>query len=140
MSPEMVPSPMARLVLGTSGQEQLDCRWASGRGERRTFEVEASMSTALLNYFRSRQDDLLAGVRALVEQESPTRDAAATTAVIAKLKTRLDTIGAATKLHETQHGTHLVSLKTFGQSLNGGPVLLLGHVDTVWPRATLSRI
>jgi glutamate carboxypeptidase len=97
------------------------------------------MPTALLDYFNSRRDSLLAGVRALVEQESPTRDAAATTAVIAKLKTRLERIGAATKLHETEHGTHLVSRKTFGPSLNGGPVLILGHVDTVWPLATLTR-
>jgi glutamate carboxypeptidase len=97
------------------------------------------MSGALLRYFSARQEELLAGVRALVEQESPTRDAAATTAIIAKLKTRLDTIGAATKLHETERGMHLVSRMTFGQSLHGGPVLLLGHVDTVWPLATLTR-
>jgi len=97
------------------------------------------MPAALLSYFSARKERLLAGVRALVEQESPTRDAAATTAIIAKLKTRLDAIGAATKLHETDRGTHLVSRMAFGQSLDGGAVLLLGHVDTVWPLATLNR-
>jgi glutamate carboxypeptidase len=101
--------------------------------------VEASMSAALLRYFSSRQENLLAGVRALVEQESPTRDAAATTAITAKLKTRLDAIGAATRLHETERGAHLVGRMTFGQSLHhDGAVLLLGHVDTVWPLATLT--
>jgi len=94
---------------------------------------------ALLNYFSTRQENLLAGVRALVEHESPTRDAAATTAIIAKLKTRLDTIGAASTLHKTERGTHLVSRLTFGNSLNERPLLLLGHVDTVWPLATLKR-
>ncbi|HEV7765730.1 MAG TPA: M20 family metallopeptidase [Thermoanaerobaculia bacterium] len=97
------------------------------------------MSAAFLRHFSARQEDLLAGVRALVEQESPTRDAAATTAVIAKLKTRLDTIGAATKLHETEQGTHLSSRLRFGPSLHGGAILLLGHVDTVWPHGTLRR-
>jgi glutamate carboxypeptidase len=100
--------------------------------------METLLLAALLRYFDSRQKNLLAGVRTLVEQESPTRDAAATTAVIAKLKTRLDAIGATTTLHETERGTHLLSRMTFGQSLHQGPVLLLGHVDTVWPLATLA--
>lgn len=101
--------------------------------------VETSMSAALLRHFSARQEDLLAGARALVEQESPTRDAAATSAVIAKLKTRLDAIGAATKLHSTEWGTHLSGRLNFGPSLHGGAILLLGHVDTVWPMATLRR-
>jgi glutamate carboxypeptidase len=92
----------------------------------------------LLRYFSGRQENLLAGVRALVQQESPTGDRAATTAIIAKLKSRLDAIGAATKLHETERGAHLVSRMTFGPSLGDAPVLLLGHVDTVWPLATLT--
>ena len=92
---------------------------------------------ALLRYFSSRQQDLLAGVRALVEQESPTGDAGATSAIIAKLKTRLDAIGATTKLHKTERGNHLLSRMTSGPSLHA-PVLLLGHVDTVWPLATLT--
>jgi glutamate carboxypeptidase len=100
--------------------------------------METSLLAALLRYFSSRQENLLAGVRALVEQESPTRDAAATTAIMANLKTRLDAIGATTRLHETERGTHLLSRMTFGPSLPNGSVLLLGHVDTVWPLATLT--
>ena len=95
---------------------------------------------ALLRYFSSRQQNLLAGVRALVEQESPTRDAAATSAVIAKLKPRLDAIGATTELQKTERGSHLLSRMTFGRSLDDRPVLLLGHVDTVWPLATLGSM
>jgi glutamate carboxypeptidase len=100
--------------------------------------MQTSLLAALLRYFSSRQENLLAGVRALVEQESPTRDAAATTAIMANLKTRLDAIGATTRLHETERGTHLLSRMTFGPSLPNGSVLLLGHVDTVWPLATLT--
>ena len=98
------------------------------------------MSAALLRYFSGRQEDLVAGIRALVEHESPTRDAAATTGIIAKVKARLDAIGAKTRLQATEHGTHLVSRVKFGESIQGGAVLLLGHVDTVWPLGTLSRI
>src|SRR5450755_1611707 len=100
--------------------------------------METSLLATLLRYFSSRQENLLSGVRALVEQESPTRDAAATTAIMANLKTRLDAIGATTTLHETERGTHLLSRMTFGPSLPNGSVLLLGHVDTVWPLATLA--
>lgn len=74
----------------------------------------------------------------MVEQESPTGDAAATSAIAATLKTRLDAIGATTRLHETERGTHLSSRMTFGTSLDDAPVLLLGHIDTVWPLATLN--
>jgi glutamate carboxypeptidase len=101
--------------------------------------VNASKPAALLRHFTARQEELLAGVRALVEAESPTRDAAANTAIIAKLKTRFDAIGATTTLHETERGTHLLSRMTFGPSPHGGAVLLLGHVDTVWPHGTLIR-
>ncbi|HKB80520.1 MAG TPA: M20 family metallopeptidase [Thermoanaerobaculia bacterium] len=105
-----------------------------------TRATSSSQAAELQRYFSARQETLLAGVRALVEQESPTGDAAATTAIIATLKKRLDAIGAATKLYETQRGAHLVSRVTFGRSFGDGPVLVLGHVDTVWPLATLSRM
>jgi len=95
---------------------------------------------ALLDYFSARRENLLAGVRALVEHESPTRDAAATSAITAKLKTRLDAIGAATRLHKTDRGAHLLGRLTFGKSVADKPLLLLGHVDTVWPHTTLNRI
>ena len=96
------------------------------------------MTAALVRHFTSRQENLLAGVRALVEQESPTGNAAATTAITAKLKSRLDAIGATTKLYETERGSHLAGRMTFEPSLRDGAVLLLGHVDTVWPLGTLT--
>jgi len=104
-----------------------------------TGAVHIVSAVELLRYFSAREESLLAGVRTLVEQESPTGNAAATTAIIAKLKTRFDAIGAATKLHKTDRGTHLVSRIHFGQSLDEKALLLLGHVDTVWPLATLAR-
>lgn len=97
------------------------------------------MATELLRYFSERQEKLLADAQALVEQESPTLDALATTALIAELKPRLEAIGAATRLHQTEKGAHLVARANFGRSANSRPIMLLGHVDTVWPRGTLAR-
>jgi glutamate carboxypeptidase len=97
------------------------------------------VSTALLNYFRARQDKLLAGARALVEQESPTLDAQATSALTAELKGRLEALGAVARLHPTVTGAHLVARASYEYDEHVPPIMLLGHVDTVWPRGTLSR-
>jgi glutamate carboxypeptidase len=76
--------------------------------------------------------DLLA---ALVGRESPSSDAAATAqcaADVADACTRL--LGVTPQLHAVRGTTHLL--------LRGGGdtrVLLLGHVDTVWPAGTLAR-
>jgi glutamate carboxypeptidase len=77
--------------------------------------------------------------RTLVECESPTLDAAGAAGVMAEIVARLDAVGASSRLHESASGPHLVARA--GPSGNAGPrpVMLLGHVDTVWPRGTLER-
>jgi len=97
------------------------------------------MTADLLSYFRARQEKLIADAQALVEQESPTLDVLATSALTTQLKPRLEAMGAATQLHQTERGAHLVARAAFGRSANSRPVMLLGHVDTVWPRGTLLR-
>jgi len=97
------------------------------------------MTADLLSYFRARQEKLIADAQALVEQESPTLDVLATSALTTQLKPRLEAMGAATQLHQTERGAHLVARAAFGRSASSRPVMLLGHVDTVWPRGTLLR-
>ncbi|HXI13180.1 MAG TPA: M20 family metallopeptidase [Thermoanaerobaculia bacterium] len=97
------------------------------------------MAAELLSYFESRRETLVARTRALVEQESPTLDARATTRLTTELKGRLESLGATAALHSTESGAHLVARATFGRSAAIPPVLLLGHVDTVWPWGTLGR-
>jgi glutamate carboxypeptidase len=96
------------------------------------------MSADLLSYFQSREKELLQSVRDLVEQESPTLDSQATTAITTKLMARCQKLGLAAQLHETETGAHLVATATFGGGGGVPPVMLLGHVDTVWPRGTLA--
>ena len=93
----------------------------------------------LRSYFSERQGQLLAGIRELVEHESPTLDAAATTALVAVLQPRLERLGAAVRLHPSASGSHLVARADFGLPSDTPPALLLGHVDTVWPAGTLAR-
>ena len=82
--------------------------------------------------------ELLADVRALVELESPTTDKAAVDRIGQHLAARLaQAAGAEIVWHrETRWGDH------FEARVGRGPrrVLLLGHVDTVWPVGTLQRM
>ena len=95
-------------------------------------------SAGLLSYCQSRADELLQDVRALVEQESPTLDARATTAITTDVMARCQELGLETQLHDTDTGAHLVATATFDREGGARPVMLLGHVDTVWPRGTLA--
>ncbi len=97
------------------------------------------MPTDLLRYFESRQDKLLAGVKSLVERESPTLDADATTALTTDLRAQFEAHGIATQLYPTPTGAHLVAHGAFGLDAGAPRIMLLGHVDTVWPRGTLAR-
>jgi glutamate carboxypeptidase len=103
--------------------------------------ARGSSATAveLSTYFGSRRDELLSTARALVECESPTLDAAACAAAMAQVLARLERIGASARLHETRNGPHLTARAGFGGTGDRRPILLLGHVDTVWPRGTLEH-
>jgi glutamate carboxypeptidase len=68
-------------------------------------------------------------LRELVEIESPTGD---TSEIQARLEEELRAAGALVE----RRGDHLYA--TLGGDLP--PVLLLGHLDTVWPRGTLARL
>ena len=96
------------------------------------------MVRKLFRYFDERREPLLARVRELVEHESPTRDAQAATALTTRLWAGLEALGASVRLHPTANGAHLVARVNFGRPDDAPPLLLLGHVDTVWPRGTLA--
>lgn len=89
----------------------------------------------LLDAARSRQGDLLAAVRTLVEVESPSSDVDACRACVATAAELIESwLGSPARIEEHQ-GKPV---------LRWGPdrprVLLLGHLDTVWPLGTLARI
>ena len=73
--------------------------------------------------------DLVQLLRELVEIESPTGD---TAAMRERMEAELRTLG----FDVVRRGDHLVA----DRGGEGSPLLLLGHVDTVWPRGTLERM
>jgi glutamate carboxypeptidase len=96
---------------------------------------DCPVNTDLLAAAMARQDDLIQAVRTLVEVESPSSDVAACErAVTAAAAMVQDWLGSPARI-ETHDGRPV---------LHWGPdrprVLLLGHLDTVWPIGTLERI
>ncbi|MGA0978475.1 MAG: M20/M25/M40 family metallo-hydrolase, partial [Candidatus Nanopelagicales bacterium] len=93
------------------------------------------MDTDLLAAAKARRDDLVEAVRTLVEVESPSADVAACErAVTVAAEMVRSWLGSAGRV-EIHEGRPI---------LRWGPdqprVLLLGHLDTVWPIGTLERI
>ena len=91
----------------------------------------------LQNFCRGQRDWLLETTEALVRFESPTPDKAAVDRCGAELASRLTAIGGrVTRLTRPERGDHL--LAEFG--CGASQILLLGHIDTVWPVGQLDRM
>lgn len=80
-------------------------------------------------------DDIIALVRELVSQETPSGDVEASARIADLLSAWFADLGGT--VHRTTHdlGTDLV-IDVPG---TGAPVLLIGHTDTVWPMGTLQE-
>ncbi len=91
----------------------------------------------LLSYCEARQPWLLETIETLVRLESPTTDKAAVDRCGAELSRRLVAIGARVqRLPRQDAGDHV--LAEFGCGTR--QVLLLAHLDTVWPVGQLARM
>jgi glutamate carboxypeptidase len=91
---------------------------------------------ALLSYCEQELPWLLEMIEALVCLESPSGDAAAINRCMAELESRLGGLGGrVTRPPGGPAGDHLRA--EFGSGAR--QVLLLGHIDTVWPLGTLAR-
>ncbi|MGZ4731427.1 MAG: M20 family metallopeptidase [Terriglobales bacterium] len=88
-------------------------------------------------FFTERRDAITETIRQLVEIESPSDNKTAVDQLGALLAGRFEKIGGHAKFHRVQDfGDHLQV--DFAGARSGKPVLLLGHIDTVYPMGTLS--
>ncbi len=93
----------------------------------------------LVNYFSERQDSILDTIRQLVELESSSREAARLDEIARVVSNLASPFADEIELISVPEvGTH-VSAKFFG-SANEKQLLIIGHLDTVWPVGTLERI
>jgi glutamate carboxypeptidase len=94
-------------------------------------------SASRLRFFVDRKDAITETIRQLVEIESPSDNKPAVDRLGALLAGRFEGLGGHAKFHRTQDfGDHLQV--DFATERSGKPVLLLGHIDTVYPLGTLA--
>jgi glutamate carboxypeptidase len=92
-----------------------------------------------LSHARARQELLISDLKALVEIESPSNDKPAIDHLAHFLASRLEHYGAHSQIHLTQTlGNHVQA--DFSGVSDSRPVLLLGHIDTVWDIGTLKQM
>lgn len=100
---------------------------------------DSFQTTSLLPMAVKAEPLLLATLRRLVEIESPSHDFAAVNRcveAVAEMGTRM---GATVRRHRSKISGDVLELR-FASRKKGRPLLLLGHLDTVWPMGTLAQM
>src|SRR3954471_17992280 len=92
------------------------------------------MPPGRLGRARARTDEMAALLRALVEIESPSTDAAGVAALAAVLARELSSLGLSVEILPMACAGPLLRARWPGDR----PIMLLGHLDTVWPIGTLA--
>src|SRR5262249_46664468 len=113
----------------------------------KTVESTATMDAHyLLEWCRARSGAMAGHLRELVEIESPSTDPTAVAALAARLGRALEAVGLAVEQVPVPGGGPILPAHaTHAWRGHGGraptappkPVMLLGHLDTVWPLGTL---
>src|ERR1039458_2898666 len=97
---------------------------------------------ALLAGARRKQANLIAFTRQLVQAESPSDDKSAVDACLALAAAQGKHQSARVKIHRSRNFGNALELR-FGPRKSkdaAKPILLLGHLDTVWPLGTLQTM
>src|ERR1700739_2485620 len=89
---------------------------------------------------QQRQAELLALLQAVVEVESPSDDKAAVDRCIDLAAGRAESLGGRVRRHRQREFGDLLELRFGRAGKSTRPLMLLGHLDTVWPLGTLERM
>jgi len=79
-------------------------------------------------------------LRALVQTESPSENRQAVNAAMALTEHRAQELGARAKRHRQSKFGDVLELRFGARRSKQKPVLLLGHLDTVWPIGSLAKM
>jgi glutamate carboxypeptidase len=102
--------------------------------------VIISAVDAILLEARSRQKQVAALIRELVECESPSDHPAAVNRFVDLLGDVAPSFAKVKTVPGGRFGRHFVSEFELGASKRTGQILVLGHSDTVWPLGTLAQM
>src|SRR5689334_10006341 len=95
---------------------------------------------ALLSFARSKQKEMIALIRDMVECESPSDDPAALDRFADLFASKIGDIAKVRKLAGRSSGNHLRCEFNLPGRKKHGQILALGHSDTVWPFGTLKAM
>lgn len=101
--------------------------------------------SGLSDYFTSRQESIIALIRDLVEHESASREAARLQTLAHFVALLMQPFATSVDLLDAPgYGTHLRARfdfsRTHSSASDAAQVLVIGHLDTVWPIGTLARL
>src|SRR5262245_21665593 len=96
---------------------------------------------ALLDHYAARREAILKSIRKLVERETKSREESRLDEMAGHVAPQFREIGGQVELiPHTGYGTHLRARFDFGHGGAGRGVLVVGHLDTVWPVGSLERL
>ncbi|HWN99907.1 MAG TPA: M20 family metallopeptidase [Blastocatellia bacterium] len=98
----------------------------------------AAPSKAFLSYFEQSRSEIVEFIRWLVEQESMSREAEANRLIAENLARKLVSMGAAVELFSDPRFGSTLKARYGGSEESRQPLLVVGHLDTVWPLGTLA--
>jgi glutamate carboxypeptidase len=111
----------------------------AGKPTRAKTQPQPQPQSARLEHFQSRQSLIVETIRQMVEMESPSDNKAAVDKLGRWLASKFEALGGHSKLHRAlDFGDHLQV--DFSGRDRRKPVLLLGHIDTVYPLGTLASM
>jgi len=94
----------------------------------------------LVEAMRERREHLLATVGEIVRRESPSTDKAAVDALAAYLQEQCRALGADVEVHpQREYGDLTVARWGGNGNADDKPLLVMTHIDTVWPLGTIER-
>jgi glutamate carboxypeptidase len=114
------------------------CKAARGSVKTLLMTNVENQSCALLSHFEEKRGEIIDFIRWLVEQESMSREAAATTRIAENFGERLSRFGATVDLfRDAKFGATLRARFQASNQPDAKQLLVVGHLDTVWPLGTL---
>jgi glutamate carboxypeptidase len=88
----------------------------------------------------TRSEWIRASLRDLVRQESPSEDPAAVNGAVTMVEAHAGSLGGRIKRHRQKKFGDILELRFGPARSSRKPILLLGHLDTVWPIGTLKTM
>ncbi len=96
--------------------------------------------TAIYRHVEKQSAWIRSSLEALVRQESPSEDRQAVNAAMTFTSSWALGLGAKVKRHKQTQFGDVLELRFSHSRSRQKPVLLLGHLDTVWPLGTLATM